>query len=372
MGPADTIGKNNPKQNLKIMLSRYCTSGMKPGSGFRSWIMDFKRRRRQAVLLGLLAVGLGFDMSAKETASPGLDPSPELVYLLLFGGQSNALGWGHQQYLLETGHPLAYPQEDVWMFYRKAGEGTLPMNEILALQSGTSNLMFREGGYYPEVRDEPISRFGPELSFARTVKDALVAAGRDEPLVVVKFAHGGTNLYEHWYPAGSGDAKDDGRLYRIFQDTVEGALNAVAERFPNRRPVVIGMGWVQGESDAIEKRGAEYAEHLQRLIEDVRTKWGDRLIFVLSEVSPNQTEGSRNQDWLREWERVRQAQQAVATADPLSRSVPTQGERFATSADSAEGRFHFTSQALLEIGRDMGKAWAAVFSEQLAGGNDGW
>ncbi len=335
--------------------------------------VGLKMVRRVWVWPLALFLGLGSAASPGGHASSGLaDPVGETVYLLLFGGQSNALGWGHQQYLVETGHPLAEPQKDVWMLYRKAGEGTLPMNEILPLQSGTSNHMYRPGGYYPEVREEPISRFGPELSFGRSVKDALVAAGRDDPLVLVKFAHGGTSLYEDWYPARSGDPADDGRLYRIFQETVEVAVHAVAERFPEHRPVVIGMGWVQGESDAIEKRGAGYGRHLTQLIADVRTKWGKQVIFVLSEVSPNQTEGSRNEAWLREWEMVRRAQREVAEADPMTRAVSTGGERFATSPDSAEGRFHYTSAALLEIGRKMGEAWTEVFLQHFERVERGW
>jgi len=62
----------------------------------------------------------------------------DTVYVILLGGQSNALGWGYHQYLLDIGSPLADPQTDV-EFFSGVGGMYLPNNTLTNLQSGSAN-----------------------------------------------------------------------------------------------------------------------------------------------------------------------------------------------------------------------------------------
>jgi len=297
-------------------------------------------------------------------AGHGADPalaSKKKVYVLLFGGQSNALGWGYQQYLEDTGDPLRLPQADVEMFYEFPGEGYLPEDTLLPLQSGNSNPNVKPlPNHYPALTNAPISRFGPELSFARTVRDRITAP--DTKVVVIKFAMGGSTLWKtnDWLPDGTTNSATDGHLYRIFQACAWRGIAAVKKKYPEYSVEVLGMGWVQGESDALDGKGAEYQKHLTDFIADVRATFGTNLTFVLSKISPNQVEGSSDKKRIQQWELVRTAQAAVAVAVPRVMATETTGPAYAVSKGFSEGQFHYTTPALLQIGRDLGNALVAA------------
>jgi len=296
--------------------------------------------------------------SAKPSASSAGFAPDKKVYVLLFGGQSNALGWGYQKYLEDTKDPLAKPQEDVEMFYDIPGPGMLPEGTLLPLQSGNSNTNVKPlPNCYPALSAAPISRFGPELSFARTVRDRL--PDRDAKLAVIKFAMGGSSLWkqECWLPDGTADSASDGKLYRIFQDVAKRGIAALKAKYPNRTVEVLGMGWVQGESDALDGKGVEYQKHLTDFIADVRATFGADLPFVLAKLSPQQIEGSPDAKKIEEWELVRKAQDAVAAAVPKVIATETSDAKvYPVSKGFSEGQFHYTTSGLLQIGKDLGNA----------------
>ena len=279
------------------------------------------------------------------------------VYVLLFGGQSNALGWGYQQYLEDTGNPLRLPQSDVEMFYEFPGNGLLPEDTLLPLQSGNSNPNVKPlPNHYPALTNAPISRFGPELSFARTVRDRITAP--DTKVAVIKFAMGGSSLWKPdcWLADGTTNSAADGKLYRIFQTCAWRGIEALRKKYPDYSVEVLGMGWVQGESDALDGKGAEYQKHLTDFITDVRATFGTNLTFVLSKISPNQIAGTADTNRMGQWPLVRAAQDAVAAAMPKVVATETSGTNYAVSTGLAEGQFHYTTPALLQIGRDLGNA----------------
>jgi autotransporter-associated beta strand protein len=277
------------------------------------------------------------------------------VYLLLFGGQSNALGWGYQQYLLDNNDPLQFPQDDVDMMYKSAGAtvGVLPENTLVPLQSGNSNNNVKQtptiDSEYPALTNAPISRFGPELSFARTVRDLIHIP--DTKVAVVKYAVGGSTLWNpsNWHPDGTANRAADGPLYQTFQETAWRCVAALRNKYPYHEVEILGMGWVQGESDAIEGHGAEYQSNLTSFVTDVRATFGTNITFALSKVSPNQDSNP-------EWTVVRNAQQAVADTIPKVAATSTEGTNYLTSAGLSEGMWHFKTSSLLQIGRDLGNA----------------
>lgn len=306
----------------------------------------------------ILAFFIGFIYVSSSLAQPN-HPDSKKVYLILFGGQSNALGWGYQRYLEERNDPLAEKQEDIDLVYSIAGEEFLPENQLIKLQSGTSNTGPKPGGHYPDL-PVPTSRFGPELSLARTFKDRLV--DESAKVAIVKFAHGGTSLYdsEDWRPDGTAASNDDGKLYQIFQATVRGAVKALEEAYPDHEVVVVGMGWVQGESDALERMGSEYEQHLSTFIHDLRLTYGDQLAFAYSQVSPNQYGHSTDEQATAQWQMVADAQKTVAEDEPRVKMTKTEGPRYPVSRDTSEGILHFSTPGLLQIGRDLGNALAEL------------
>ncbi|QHI69056.1 sialate O-acetylesterase [Tichowtungia aerotolerans] len=281
------------------------------------------------------------------------------AYVLLFGGQSNALGWGYRQYLLDTGNPLAWPQADIDMLHGL--NLVVPQDTLVPLQSGTANIVVKPlPNHYPDLTVAPISRFAAELSFARSVRDQLSLP--DMRLGIIKYAIGGTTLYEtsDWWPDGTADRSADGTRYQNFQKTVWKGLAAMKNKYPTHSVEILGMGWVQGESDAIEGQGENYEANLTRFIADVRATFGVAdLPFVLSKLSSNQLEGAP-QNELDQWPIVTNAQALVAAADPYVVATDTEGTNYAVSVGYSEGRYHYITPALLQIGYDLADALISI------------
>lgn len=296
--------------------------------------------------------GLGAFTESIEPPPVG-QPSNKKVYVILLGGQSNAAGWGYRQYLLDEGHPLAYPQSDVEMYTGSGMDSVL--NQLLPLQSGAGNDFIRPGvKQYPALTTEPINRFGPELSMARTIRDSIDIL--DSKVVVIKYAVGGSTLYGHWKGDGTADTASDGSIYKTFQSTVNAGITAIQTKYPDHEVEIIGMGWVQGESDALNAGGANaaaYQANLTTFIADVRATFGANMVFVLSRLSTNQTDNAY-------WPTIRAAQAAVAAADPRVVATETEGINYPSAAGFAEGQLHFLSSALIQIGEDLGNALVAT------------
>ena len=269
------------------------------------------------------------------------------VYVVLFGGQSNAAGWGYRQYLLDTGNPLADPQSDVEMF---SGVGLPEVIGVLTnLQSGTGMGSIRTNGtfQYPTQITPPINRFASELSMARTVRDLIHIP--NSKVVVIKYAASASSLYEDWRPDGTTNSTTDGIQYRSFQATVKSGLAAIQSRYPDYEIEVLGMGWVQGESDALEGQATNYLANLTNFVADVRATFGSNIVFALSKLSPNQGATVN-------WETVQAAQQAADDADSKVVATSTTGINYLTADGFTEGKLHYLSSALLQIGRDLGTA----------------
>ncbi|MDQ8193685.1 sialate O-acetylesterase [Coraliomargarita sp. SDUM461004] len=280
------------------------------------------------------------------------------MFVFLFGGQSNALGWGYKQYLIDNDIPLVEPRKDVDLYYTIVREaGYLPTNQLVPLQPGASHQYQKLGGFYPELK-EPVCRFGPELSMATVFRERMT--NPEDKLCVVKFARGGASLYDasEWRPDGSADSKDDGQLYQIFQNTVSGAMTALEQKYPEHQIVVIGMGWVQGEADAMKSKGDEYETHLTRFIEDIRNTYGNQVGFAFSQVSPHQYMHSKDRARMEQWKMVADAQRRVAASMSGVYMTETAGVDYAVSRNTSEGGVHFTTPALLQIGRDLGNSIA--------------
>ncbi len=289
----------------------------------------------------------GFGWSADAPAAPG---SERKVFVVLLGGQSNAAGWGYHQHLLETGNPLAEPQEDVELF---SGTG-LPalINRLIPLQSGSGVPKAadpRGVQQFPALggTEAMLNHFGPELTLGRTVRDLI--KDPEAKVAVIKHAIGASNLHGHWRPDGTADSTRDGPIYKGFHATVKSGLAALQQCYPDHEIEIIGMGWVQGESDATAAQAANYEKNLTTFIQDIRATYGDSLVFALSRLSPNQPQSP-------EFEVVRAAQQAVAAKGDRVVATETVGESYPTAKGFAEGALHYRSDALLQIGKDLAHA----------------
>ena len=171
------------------------------------------------------------------------------VKVFLLAGQSNMGGAGSVA-LLES--PYDAPQPDVNFWNNTT-------NSWGALQPGWGNTS---------------AEFGPELTFGYEINLAFP----DDDIYLVKYAPSSTSLYSDWNPNGSG------WCYNNFKSEANAALANLA----GSSPMVAGMIWMQGESDAINgtASASAYEENLTNFIGQVRSDFATPdMPFVVGRIN---------------------------------------------------------------------------------------
>jgi hypothetical protein len=166
-----------------------------------------------------------------------------LVYLL--AGQSNMAGY-------ESGLPAApYNGAQKVKFWNDANTGWVDLKP----------------GFGDTVND-----IGPEVGFGYVLK----ATHPNDEIYLVKWAVDSTSLAGPWNPNG-------GSEYTTFKTRVEAALKNLSDR----SPTIVGMIWMQGETDAADIIKANaYAANLKNLINSVRGDFSSpKLPFVLGRIT---------------------------------------------------------------------------------------
>jgi len=225
------------------------------------------------------------------------------INVFLVGGQSNTDGRADSAELPDK---LKW-QSDV-IFYANSADNRLT---CLHPWSGTNG--------------QGIFQFGPEITFGRSMADYYAAKG--EKVALLKFAAGGTNLYEQWKADGTADMTNDGKVYQEFQKNINRGLEMLKKVYPNDTIVIQGMIWMQGESDADNKQNQaangkyslEYGQNLTNLINDLRLVYGKDLRFVIGELSVNQ-KGAGADEYINN---VRKGQEQTAKDLPQTGIVNT-------------------------------------------------
>ena len=170
--------------------------------------------------------------------------APEPIRVFIFAGQSNMVGSDSKVTDIERFPPfqgLDQAQTEVRFWY------------CLGRENKT-----RSEGW---VDLQPVNNIvGPELSFARTVKQAT-----DAPIAIIKCAAGGTHLGGDWNP----DEPSGFKMYPLLLDEVKRSLAKLdQENLPWR---LEGFVWHQGENDMFnEEYMKNYGKNLTRFIECVR------------------------------------------------------------------------------------------------------
>jgi len=239
------------------------------------------------------------------------DPIPIEVFLL--AGQSNMAGRAPASGLPTSPVNLQLPQDDVLFYY------------------GSSLTTLRPGSG---------TDFGPEVTFGRTVADALP----EETFALIKYGNSGTSLAVDWDPAG-------GSSYNTFMSKVSAGLAALVSA--GYDPQIVGMLWTQGERDAkIGQTTAQYQANLIEFIADMRSHYGSDMPFFLSRLSINQTDITAAQ--LTE---IRTAQGNVAALDPLSYMIDT--DSFGLNGDN----LHFSAPGQIALGEAFAQSYIATTPE---------
>ena len=177
----------------------------------------------------------------------------------------------------------------------------------------------------------------PDESFTPSVKKAFSG----DEIIVVKDALGGQSI-SHWYvkwePFQGQEVKTTrylGYLYDRLMDKVKKAING-------KTPSTITFIWMQGETDASNTLGREYAANLKGLIDQLREdlKFKD-INFVIGRLSDFDNDNRRYPHWTM----VRQSQVEVAESDPRGAWVDTD------DLNGPKNGLHYTKEGYKILGK---------------------
>lgn len=232
----------------------------------------------------------------------------EKTKVFLLGGQSNMVGFGSKANDLTPPYNAPLPQVRIWDLKKKQWTGLPLLGAVFGPEAQT------------------IGAFGPELSFGH----AMAAAFPESDIRLIKYAANGTALHDDWEPG-------KGEQYIAFKDTVKAALRDLeANRIEYE---IAGMLWLQGENDAIEKKGQDYQKNLLAFIKHIRTEFRTpKMPFVIARVRDHHGKGAQAN-------MVRDAQEYVAEKDGDVQWFDTDD-----CGPLVKGG-HYSSKGLIEIGK---------------------
>lgn len=193
--------------------------------------------------------------------------------------------------------------------------------------------------------------FGPELSFAKSVSQAIQA-----PIAIIKCASGGTSLGEDWNPDTPGG-------FKLYPQSIAHIQAALAEL--DRKKIayrIEGFMWHQGESDMFNKDWKpKYAENLKHLIacwrRDLKTP---ELKFYIGELCTKTIWGMDNRENMHA---IRTAQKAVVAGDPLAEYVPTSSIGVEIGGEAGL-HYHYGTLGQLEHGLNYADSYLRTIGQK--------
>lgn len=201
---------------------------------------------------------------------------------------------------------------------------------------------------------KPLRSFGPEVTFARRVKQQVKA-----PIAIIKSAVGGTTVAFDWNP----DAPDKGqKLYPRTLNLVRESLADLDRRGIRYR--LEGVMWHQGENDMLDRTlynqyAAGLSKVISRLREDLKAP---ELKWYLAEVSEKGIWGMDHRSNLGV---LRQQQEQVLKADSLVRWLPTSHLAFEVMG-SGQPHYHYGTQGQLQLGEAFADAYLREIGRPIA------
>ena len=299
-----------------------------------------------AVCAVLIGAGVIFAVAeSKKTVFTLNDYLPDgegkKATVILLGGQSNASGCTHDEYLQKNVSAEKYAEY-------QSGYDNVYINYISGLKASDGFVKCAT------LQGEIDGGFGPELGLAEKLHEMYP----DRTFFIIKCAWGGTNLFEQWLSPSS-DGKT-GELYRKFTDFVEVNLKYLESK--NYDIEVEAMCWMQGESDSFSvENGTDYAEHLTNFIGDIRGEFrryaaDDGIAFIDAYIADNPVY------WVY-CDLVNASKDTVAAASPMNTLIDTVSHGLSCSAEPAEAPdlAHYDSMSELKLGHLFAEEAAKFF-----------
>ncbi len=284
---------------------------------------------RKAIVPALTLVALAFMTNGSTFAE-------EVTRVFLFAGQSNMVGSDANAERIDD-----YPN------FKGVGE---PQKDVLCsylLGNGDES----SKGWVPL---KPLRSFGPEVTFARRVRQQV-----QFPIAIIKSAVGGTTIAFDWNP----DAPDKGqKLYPRTLQLIRESLQELDKRGVCYR--LEAVMWHQGENDMLDRNlYKQYADGLTKLVARLRADLkAPELKWYIAEVSEK---GIWGMDHRSNLGILRQQQEQVLKADPLLRWVPTSHLAFEVMG-SGQPHYHFGTQGQLQMGDAFAAAYLRDIGQPLA------
>ena len=259
------------------------------------------------VLVSLLGLGVwGIVKHYQKISQTGLhDTVPygfgKKATVILLAGQSNAAGCSRDEYLQQNVSPEQYEKytdgfDNVYInYFASATNESHAFVKCEACQG-------EWGGF-----------FGPELGLAEKLSETFP----DQTFFIIKYAWGGTNLYEQWRSPSSGG--EVGPLYNSFVEYTKNSLEYLTLK--GYDVSVEAMCWMQGESDSLEEQHAiDYEENLSNLVSDIRAEFApyasnDGIAFVDAYIAAT--------IFWKHYIRLNQSKQAVADSSTMNVVIDT-------------------------------------------------
>lgn len=307
--------------------------------------MSFIGKRKKYIIaaiavlsLALVCVGIihfyrnyrfyNVDFVFEDTLPDGEGKSATVI---LLGGQSNASGCARDDYLQKNVSDEKYSEyengyENVYINYYCTGTNESRGFVKCAAKQGEA------GGH-----------FGPELGLAEKLNEMYP----DEQFFIIKYAYGGSNLYDQWIsPSGK---RATGNLYRSFVRFVEESMEYLIKK--NYDVKIAGMCWMQGESDALSKKNAtNYEMNLLNFIKDIRKRFdcyasSGKIAFIDATIAENP------KLWTY-YEQLNASKREVAKASPLNALIDTSAAGLICSEEPAEkpDTPHYDSLSEIKLG----------------------
>ena len=203
------------------------------------------------IFLGIKSCNNEFRYDIKDTLKNGHGKKAKVIIL---AGQSNASGCSSDEYLKKNVSSEKYTEYD-------NGYNNVFINYFVS-EANKSEAFVKCSTRQGEFG----TCFGPELGLA----EYLSKNYPDELFFIIKWAWGGTNLYEQWLsPSSSGKTGD---LYNGFVKYVDINLRYLQSKDYNIK--VEGICWMQGESDSFfVETATNYKDNLLNFIKDLRGKF---------------------------------------------------------------------------------------------------
>ena len=203
-------------------------------------------------------------------------------------------------------------------------------------QTGTEKHLFILSG------QSNMEGLDPNISFTPTVQAKFGA----DSVVVVKDAQGGMPIqrwYKNWVSSSGEKPKSTGDLYNRLMRKVNPELDG--QEFDT-----VTFVWMQGESDARKEEGDVYAASLRGLLEQLSKDIGrDDVNVVIGRIS----DYDMNNEDMKDWTRIREAQVEFAEAQPRTVWINTDdlNDGFSKQGKPIKNDLHYSVEGYKELGK---------------------